>query len=178
MWRNSEISYGSISKGLHWLIAVTVFALFGLGLWMVDLDYYDSWYRQGPDLHRSVGMLLMAVMAMRALWMLWAGKPSPLSSHRRWEIVLAHVVHGLMYLLVFSIGVSGYLLSTADGHGIEVFNWFSVPSSGEWIADQEDVAGEVHEYLAFGLIAVALLHALAAIKHQLIDKDQTLKRMM
>lgn len=178
MWRNSSATYGTLSKWLHWLIALVIFGLFGLGLWMVELTYYDQWYHQAPDIHRSLGTLLMAIMAARGLWLAYTGKPATLPNHHRWEIVLARIAHGLMYLLVFAIGLSGYLIATADGRALEVFNWFSVPSSGEWFADQEDVAGEVHEWLAFGLMGLVAIHALAALKHHLIDKDDTLKRML
>ncbi len=178
MWKNSNNHYGVVSKLLHWMIALTVIALFTLGLWMVDLDYYHSWYNRAPDIHRSIGVLLMIAMLLRLLWLLYADKPKPLASHQRWEVVLAKITHLLLYLLIFAIGVTGYLISTADGRAVEVFDWFSLPSSGEWVEDQEDVAGEVHELLAFTLIFLAVIHAVAALKHHFFDKDSTLKRMM
>jgi cytochrome b561 len=178
MWRNSAATYGTLSKGLHWLVAVAVFGLFGLGVWMVELTYYDRWYHQAPDLHRSLGALLMIVMAARGLWMAVDGKPGALPNHRPWEIHLARLAHGLMYVLVFAIGLSGYLIATADGRPLEVFNWFSLPSSGAWFADQEDVAGDIHQWLSYSLMGLVTIHALAAFKHHLRDKDDTLKRML
>jgi len=178
MLTNSDSQFGIISKSIHWLVAITVFGLFGVGLWMVDLTYYDSWYRTAPSYHKSVGVLLGVLMIARVLWMLRAGKPKPLVSHQRWEVISAKATHVLLYVLVFSIITSGYLISTADGRGLEVFNWFQIPSLGEVIENQEDVAGEVHELLAFGLIGLVVLHAAAAIKHHFIDKDLTLKRML
>ena len=65
--RNDRTRYGWLSIGLHWLVAATVIGLFALGLWMVDLGYYDPWYRTGPDIHRSIGILLFAVMLVRLL---------------------------------------------------------------------------------------------------------------
>ena len=73
---------------------------------------------------------------------------------------------------------SGYLISTADGRGVSVFGLFEVPASLTGIPDQEDVAGVLHEWLAWGLIILAGLHALAAIKHHFIDRDATLSRML
>ncbi len=178
MLTNSDSQFGIVSKSIHWLVAITVFGLFGVGLWMVDLTYYDSWYRTAPSYHKSVGVLLGVLMIARVLWMLRAGKPKPLVSHQRWEVISAKATHVLLYVLVFAIITSGYLISTADGRGLEVFNWFQIPSLGEVIENQEDVAGEVHELLAFGLIGLAVLHAAAAIKHHFIDKDLTLKRML
>jgi cytochrome b561 len=74
--------------------------------------------------------------------------------------------------------VSGYLISTADGRAIEVFAQFQIPALPWSIEQQEDLAGEVHESLAWILMGLVALHALAAVKHQLIDKDATLMRMI
>ncbi len=178
MWRNTSVQYGRINKAVHWVVALTVIGLFALGLWMTSLSYYHDWYRKGPDLHRSIGICLMLVMLVRVLAVHWMGKPKPLVTHSRAEVQLAKGVHILIYGLVFAVGLSGYLMSTADGRAVDVFSWFSVPSLGEFVPDQEDIAGDIHEWLAFGLIGMALLHGLAAIKHHLIDKDDTLKRML
>ena len=74
--------------------------------------------------------------------------------------------------------LAGYLISTADGRGISVFGWFDVPASITSIPEQEDVAGAVHFYLAWGLVILAGLHGLAALKHHFIDRDTTLLRML
>lgn len=58
--RNSPNGYGLITIGMHWIVAVAVFGLFGLGLWMRGLDYYSPWYQTAPDIHKSVGLLLLA----------------------------------------------------------------------------------------------------------------------
>ena len=60
--RNDKARYGWVAIGLHWLVALAVFALFGLGLYMVELSYYDPWYQSAPDLHRGVGLTLLAVV--------------------------------------------------------------------------------------------------------------------
>jgi len=74
--------------------------------------------------------------------------------------------------------ISGYLISTADGRAIEVFNLISLPSLGELFTDQEDLSGIVHKYLAYALMVTVILHALAALKHHFIDRDNTLLRML
>lgn len=178
MLTNSDSQFGLVSKAFHWLIAIGVFGLFGVGLWMVDLTYYDSWYRTAPYYHKSVGVIVGGLMLARLLWMIKNGKPKALVSHQPWETLLSKATHLLIYALVFSIVVSGYLISTADGRGLEVFNWFQIPSLGSLFENQEDLAGEVHEVMAFGLIGLVILHAVAAIKHHWIDKDETLRRML
>lgn len=83
----------------------------------------------------------------------------------------------LLYLILFAIIISGYLISTADGQPISVFDWFSVPAvfTGR---EQADLAGDVHLYLAWAVVVLSLLHAAGALKHHFIDKDITLKRML
>ena len=133
--KNSEDAYGWMAILLHWLVAVTIVGLFALGFWMVDLSYYDPWYRQGPDIHRSVGILLFMAMVLRLVWRLFSPTPRPLPNHKRWEVVSAHLAHGALYLLIFVAMISGYLISTADGSAIHVFDWFQVPSvTGQLIA--------------------------------------------
>ena len=62
--RNSTSRYGVVSIVLHWGVALAVFGLFGLGLWMVGLDYYSPWRKAGPDLHKSIGLVLLAVLSL------------------------------------------------------------------------------------------------------------------
>lgn len=177
-WRNSARRYGLVSILLHWGVALAVFALFGLGLWMVGLDYYSSWYRTAPDIHKGVGILLFAAMLLRLLWRAISPPPPALDSYSAATRRGAALAHGLLYLGLFALMVSGYLISTADGRAIEVFGWFSVPATLSGIDGQEDIAGLVHRWLAWGLIGLAVLHALAALKHHFIDRDATLKRML
>jgi cytochrome b561 len=161
---------------LHWLSAIIVFGLFALGWWMVDLTYYSDWYKTAPDIHKSIGILLGLVTLFRLYWRATHKRPAVLGN--RAERRLSALAHKLIYLLLISLFISGYLISTADGRGIDVFNWFTVPGFGSLIENQEDLAGEIHEWLAYSLIGLALLHAIAALKHHLINKDKTLTRML
>lgn len=177
-WRNSPTGYGLLSIMLHWLVAICVFGMFGLGLWMVDLDYYSSWYQAAPDLHKSIGLCLLAVMLLRLIWRKASPPPLPLTNHNQRTQRASKAAHWLLYIVLFTLMLTGYLISTADGRGISVFGWFEVPASLTSIPDQEDIAGELHEWLAWTLIILAGLHALAALKHHFIDRDRTLLRML
>lgn len=176
--RNDRERYGLVAIAMHWLVALTVFGLFGLGLWMTSLTYYDPWYRQAPALHKSVGVLLFVVMVARVAWRLHSPPPGPLATHTPLERRAALVVHALMYVLLFAIMASGYLISTADGRPVEVFGLFSIPASLTSIPQQEDLAGAVHLVLAILLMALVLLHVAGALKHHFIDRDRTLARML
>lgn len=176
--RNTQDRYGVVHVLLHWLMALVIFAMFGFGLWMVELDYYDSWYKRGPDLHRSIGIMLVALLLLRLIWRGLSGVPEPLATHKTWERRLAKIMHASLYLLILLVATAGYLISTADGRSILVFDWFEIPAAITSIPNQEDLAGTVHLYLAVLLVSLASLHALAAVKHHVIDRDSTLLRMM
>lgn len=150
--------------------------MFGVGLWMVELTYYSSWYKTAPHWHKSIGLLLALLTLVRFVWRMITTSPD--IEGKALEKLAAHAVHMLMYLLLAVLFISGYLISTSDGRGIEVFNWFTLPSLGELFPNQSDIAGTIHFYTAVVLIGFALLHAAAAIKHHVIDKDNTLRKMI
>lgn len=175
--RNTTQRYGLIAVTLHWLSAITLLGLFALGWWMTGLDYYDPWYRQGPDLHRSIGVLLIVATTLRLIWAAKNPKPAISPQPPALQQRIAREVHAALYLFIFLLGISGYLISTADGREIQVFEWFSIPALPWSFDQQEDIAGDVHWWLALTLVSTAALHALAALKHHFIDRDNTLLRM-
>ncbi|MFC6633015.1 cytochrome b [Microbulbifer taiwanensis] len=176
--RNSDNQYGWVAIVLHWLMAPAIIGLFALGWWMRQLSYYDPWYRQGPELHKSVGILLLGLLLFRLLWKLINPSPAAEPKTPRWQSLAARMAHGAIYLLLLAIMCSGYLISTADGRAIEVFGWFSLAATIQGIPNQEDIAGQVHEVLAWCLMALVVLHALAALKHHFIDRDATLRKIL
>ncbi|WP_251359198.1 cytochrome b [Kangiella sp. TOML190] len=174
---SEQSSYDFSIKLLHWTSAILVIGLFTLGLWMVELDYYHKWYQTAPHWHRSFGILLMLLTVFRLWIKLVQPKVRPLESHQIWERALAKVIHWLLYVGLLVLFISGYLISTADGESIKVFNWFEVPALLE-LEDKDDLSGTVHKYVAYGFIGLVLLHILGALKHHFIDKDETFSRML
>jgi len=177
-WKNNANGWGWTSIAVHWVTAFAIIALFVLGLWMVDLTYYDDWYRQAPYIHKSTGVLLLLLTLFRLAWYYSNQRPKPLDSYSNVERKAAKWVHGLMYLLLFSVMLSGYFISTADGRSIDVFGWFEIPALVLGIKNQEDLAGDIHFVLSVILISMVVVHAAAAMKHHWVDKDPTLKRML
>ncbi len=177
IWKNTRNRYGLVQIVLHWLSFALIAALIPLGLWMTGLDYYDAWYKKGPDLHRAIGILLGILILIRLLARLSQTRPEPLNA-KRGEALVARLVHRLLYLLPLLLVTSGYLLSTADGRSVEVFDWFSVPATLHGLEHQEDIAGDIHFALAMLLLGVVALHVLAAIRHHFVLKDATLRRML
>lgn len=176
--RNSASCYGIISMTLHWVFALAVYAMFGLGLWMVTLSYYDGWYHQAPELHKSIGVLLMLGLVFRLIWRHVSPPPPAPKSHGKMTRLAATSAHIALYALLIAILISGYLISTADGKPISVFGLFEVPATLSDAGAQADIAGVVHLWLAWSVVIFSVLHGLAALKHHFIDKDDTLKRML
>lgn len=177
MLKNNEFSYGWVSIVIHWLMAIGIFFIFGLGLYMVDLTYYDAWYKGSLDLHKSLGGLLIGFLVFRIFWRVITIQPKPLAAPK-WQQIAAHGMHYLLYIGMLLALISGYLISTADGHAIVVFDLINLPALPWSIANQEDIAGEIHTILAWILIALSTIHALAALKHHFINKDRTLVRIL
>lgn len=177
MIRNSEQGYGVIAIAIHWIMALAIFFLFGLGLYMVELTYYDTWYKGSLDLHKSIGITLFAFWILRLVWRWTNVEPTP-EPGQRWEHFAAHAAHIVLYLLMLALMITGYLISTATGAGIELFGLFDIPALPWAFENQEDTMGYVHWLLAWGLMGVVAVHAMAAMKHHYINKDNTLIRML
>ncbi|MCK2183393.1 cytochrome b [Halomonas getboli] len=176
MWHNTSSGWGLTSILLHWLSALAFVGLFVLGWWMTGLGYYDDWYHLAPWWHRSVGVLVFAVTLGRLVWR--ALQPTPALPGSRLERLAAHLGHVGLYALMLLVLVSGYLISTAEGAGIDVFGLFEVPALVSGLPNQASVAGSVHWYAALALMVLAGGHGLAALKHHWVDRHDTLVRML
>lgn len=179
MFRNSSTSYGWVAIAFHWISAIVVLGMFGLGLYMVELSYYDPWYRDALNLHKATGVLVACLISMRLTWKYLNLSVKSISSERSQRIqnLAASSVHVLMYTLLVMLFLSGYLISTEDGRGIEVFGVFILPSIGQLFEHQSDISGTIHLYMAWGLIVLVIVHVFAALYHHFVLKDLTLKRM-
>lgn len=178
-WRNTPDRYGSAAVGLHWLVALLVAGLFGLGLYMRDLSYYDPLYRVLPQWHKELGVILLALVLIRLLWRRFNPAIAKLSTHRRHERVLAGSVHVLLYVLPVGLAVSGWLIVSTDGRPMVLWDGFiAVPALQLPVEQQEELAGTVHWWLALTIVGLAILHGGAALKHHFIDRDRTLLRML
>lgn len=176
--KNKNERYGLLSLSIHWLVALTVYGLFGLGLWMTSLTYYSPWYQKAPKIHMTIGAVLLAVMVFRVLWRLFTAQPKPVASHSPLVRFMSKAGHLAIYLLLFVVMTSGYLIFTADGDAIVLLGGIEIPALITGIPNQADFTGAVHLYGAWALVILSVGHGLAALKHHFIDKDDTLKRML
>jgi len=176
MLRNSRARFGWVSIAIHWLMALAIFGMFGLGVWMVDLDYYDAWYHRSLWVHQSIGMLLLFLLVFRFVWRF--ANPVPEIMGLWWEKLIAIWVHRGHYVLMAALMITGYLITTAYGRGVDIFGWFEFPALLPADKGRESALGFVHMLLAWGFMGYIAMHAGAALKHHFIDKDITLLRML
>lgn len=175
---NTSAGYGLISIVLHWSVALLTIGLFFLGLWMVDLGYYDNWYYQAPWWHKGLGFIVFLLVLFRWLWRPIAGHPEAIQTTPAWQQWLAKAAHQLMNLAIIVLAVTGYLIVTAKGQSLGIFDWFTIPAITQLSVSTSELISRLHLWSAYFIIALASLHALAALKHHFINKDATLRRML
>ncbi len=170
--------YGAMGKLFHWVNAILIIALLVLGWYMVRLSYYDPGYNVSLAWHKALGMLVLGVVTGKTVWLLVSRPTVDRSSLRRFEQVAAKWTHRLLYSMMVLIPLSGYLVSTSAGRGIDVWGMFTVPAllaiTEPWLA----YAIAIHYYCSYAAAIMIALHAAAALKHHFVDRDDTLKRML
>lgn len=178
LWLNTRHSFGRVSIFMHWLMAIVLVGLYVLGLYMVDLTYYDPWYNDSLYLHKAVGMLAAILLVFRYLWVRLQPRPMHLEPEKTVQNLAATMGHAALYLLMFVLMISGYLISTARGQGIDVFGLFEIPALLADGAERGELAGDIHDLAATGFIVLVGIHTLASLAHHFITKDATLRRML
>lgn len=177
MLKDSSNGFGLISILIHWISAVLILFLFGLGVYMVELTYYDDWYHEAPELHVSVGLVVLLLMVARILWRMANPNPVYLSATPAQQIT-AKLVKIALYLFIVVVIASGYLITTAEGQAASMFDVLKFPAIIQLSSANVDLAGEIHEYLAWGIIALVVLHTIGALFHHFVKRDRTLVRML
>lgn len=177
MLKNSTERYGSIAKGFHWALALVVLGMLPLGFYMVALDpapFKLALY----GWHKSFGTLVLFLVVPRLIWRFAYGTPEHIATHARWERGVAHAAHGLLYLGMIGMPLSGWLMSSAGGFPHSFFGLFAMPDLTGKNKALFDLMRETHEISAFVLLAAVGLHGAGAFKHHVIDRDETLRRML
>jgi len=181
MLTNSADRYGLISRFLHWVMALLILAMIGVGAYMADLAKEDPLRAQLYTLHKEIGVTLLGLAVLRILWILVSRAPVMPAALHRWEVILAKSTVGLLYLLMLATPIAGYLMTNTAGKPISYFGLFDMPALMGENHDLHETLEEVHEFLAFSILALAGLHVLGALKHRFVDTDpraDVLKRML
>lgn len=176
-WRNTAHRWGGASQALHWLIVLLILGQGAAGLVMVEMAVSPDKIRLYA-LHKSVGLTVLALAAIRLLWRLHAGAPAPVPGTPAWQRRAAAASHWLLYGLLFAIPLSGWLYNSAAGFPLQWFGLFNLPSIAPADPSLRRAAYAAHEWLFWLLVALALVHAAAALYHHAVLRDATLARML
>ncbi len=170
--------YGLVARGFHWTSALLIIGLIALGWYLMGLSYYDRWYNTSLEWHKALGMVALLIGVLNLCRAVGSSVPAPLASTALWERRATRVVHGLLFLMMVAVPLTGYVISTSADDGIAIFGWFEVPALLPGSEALRDLAVELHYYLSYGTAILVLLHVAAALKHHFIDRDDTLRRML
>lgn len=169
--------YSTLSSLMHWAVALLILGSFPLGLYMVELSFspaklkYYAW-------HKWAGVTVFGLALLRLLWRRVQPPPPPLPGQPRWQLAAAHVTHVALYALLVAVPLSGWLYSSAAGFPTVYLGIWQLPDLVPKDGTLKEIFDDVHEVLTWTLAGLVALHAAAALKHGLIDRDGTLARML
>ncbi|TNE28329.1 MAG: cytochrome b [Alphaproteobacteria bacterium] len=175
--KNTENSYGWVSRLLHWLVFALVAGLLAVGLYMTDQKFSPTILKL-YGLHKGIGITVLALAVLRVVWTLSNTAPKMLGLEKPVEKLAARSVHGLLYLCLFIMPLSGWVMSSAAGYPVSVFGLFTLPNLVEPSKALHALVEEIHELTAYGFMALIAAHAGAAFLHHFKQKDRTLIRMI
>ncbi|AHM04664.1 putative cytochrome b561 [Roseibacterium elongatum DSM 19469] len=181
-FKDTPARLSHMTVALHWIIAIAFMAMLAFGLYLEGLP-------RGPEkgalmgLHKSVGLIILGLAALRILWRLANGMPRPVGHEGKGARLVAGAVHVLLLIGTVMMPVSGILMAVASGSGLDIFGWELVAATRgtEGFVANEALAaraGGMHALGGWVMIGAVGLHIAAAIKHHAVSRDGTLRRMM
>ena len=179
MIQNTNTTWGSPAKALHWIGAILILLLLGHGWWMTHLA------PRGPDRivhyagHAALGYDFLVLLVLRLLWRWTHAVPGLPADSPRWETIAAHASHFGLYLLMFATTLTGWALA---GTGRVLFDKdaFGLPVPMIYISRDRTMHGlleESHMVLAYALLVLLVIHFVAALRHHFIKHNDVLRRM-
>ena len=176
--KNTADRWGGVSKTRHWLIALLILALGIVGLLMGELPKTPKYFWVYTA-HKSIGISVLALVALRLLWRLHAGAPKPVPGTPSWQERVASATHWLLYVLMFAIPLAGWLYDSASGlRPFKLFGLFEMPKLVAPSEQAAQLSPALHEWGFWALILLVLAHAGAAFYHHVHQRDATLARML
>ena len=173
--------YNAVAIMLHWLLALVIVTMFGVGIYMTDLPFSPLRLKL-YNWHKWAGICFLALTVLRLLWRVTHRPPAlPAAIEKNmpsWQTRTYHATHHVMYALFFAVPLIGWAYSSAAGFPIVVFGQIPLPDLLPVNKELAELIKPLHKLLALALMALAGLHIAAAIKHQLVDRDGLLSRML
>lgn len=180
--RDTQEKFSKITVSLHWLVATLFIGLMTIGLYMTEFKAYELY-----PIHKSFGFILLIIALARVVWRYMNGWPKPAGDYTSLEHLLAKIMHWALILGMLLMPISGVMMTVAEGRGLYVFGLelltsFPDPDNARRMLVQSqlfaDLGENMHEIGANIMILAIVLHSAGALKHHIIDKDGTLRRML
>ena len=175
--KSDATRWGSVAKAFHWTIAVLVIGLLVGGLTMTDMKVSPEKFKLYA-LHKSIGITVLALMLLRFAWRGIDPRPQDVAGMAPIVAFAAHAVHRLLYVALIAMPISGWVYNSASNFPLQWFGLVQLPAIVAPDKGLKELAHEVHEVLAWTIIALLLAHIAGALKHHFIDRDDTLRRML
>jgi cytochrome b561 len=177
----SSTRYHYFSIVLHWILAMALVAIFGMGLYMTDLPFSPQRLKL-YNWHKWAGVTILALSILRLVWRLIKRPPAlpakVQAAMPAWQGLAYHATHVLMYVLFFAVPLIGWAYSSAAGFPIVAFGVLPLPDFVPVSKELAELIKPWHEISAFTLAGLVLLHVAAALKHRFVDRDGLLQRMV
>ena len=174
--RNTRHRWGAVAQFLHWLIVALIILQVTLATIAEELPPVKKLGMLAR--HKSVGITILALAILRLSWR-WLNPTPPLpTTLKPYERLLARFTHVMLYVLLFAMPLSGWMMSSARGFPVSWFGFIQLPDFVPKNKSLYDALLETHQTLAWALYVIVALHVLAALKHHFMLKDTVLKRML
>jgi cytochrome b561 len=166
---------------LHWLLALALFGMFGMGLFMTDLPISPLRLKL-YNWHKWAGVTVLSLSLLRLIWRLTHQPPALpeglVQSMPRWQRLAHHATHHALYALFFIVPLVGWAYSSAAGFSIVLFGVLPLPDFVPADKALAELIKPWHEISAFAMMALVFVHVAAAFKHQWISKHRLIQRML
>ena len=174
MQNTSQVQeYNAVAKFLHWAIALLIVANYISGL------LQDATGHKFINLHKQFGMSILLLVILRLVWKFYSKYPKMADELSVVNKFMAKFGHLVLYIIMLAIPIAGMLLVESKGYPLQYLGFIDIPVLiSEQTKDVSHTIKEIHEYLSHGIIIIAILHALFALKHHFIDHGTILLRMM
>jgi cytochrome b561 len=170
--------YTRTAIALHWLIALLILCGFALGWVMTDIPGFTPTKLKYFSWHKWIGVTVFVLATVRLLWRATHVPPRLPADVSGVQRISAHVVHGVLYGLMLVIPVTGYLYSSASNIPVVYLGIVPLPRLIDPDPALKETFKTLHVILNYALLSLVVLHLLAVAKHQMLDRDALLSRML
>ncbi|MBI3480615.1 MAG: cytochrome b [Nitrosomonadales bacterium] len=174
---NSDTAWGAPAKFFHWVSAALIFTQFALG-WVAVSTRMSPTKLNLFVWHKSIGMLILALVVLRLLWRVFNIAPSLPADTPAWERAVAHASHALLYVLMIAMPMAGWIINSAANIPFSIFWAIPLPAIAAPDKHLAELAALAHLSLFIALAGLLVLHVGAALRHHFVKKNNLLIRML